>query len=147
MPNDDATNTDEYHPIGSGTSYQIHPPTNAKIKELVQIELRAVTGGGLQQKKQRARTFGWDPANVIPGYERTETVEEGGEEVEVTRANDLEMLSFPAHMREAAEVLFIGLDFDEEGLGEDQLRIDEVQRAIADFTSRVFGTNGGLMTS
>jgi len=30
---------------------------------------------------------------------------------------------------------------------EDQLRIDEVQRAIGDFTSRVFGTSGGLMTS
>jgi hypothetical protein len=141
MATDASFTDDEYHPLAStDQTYALYPPTNEKVKQLVRVELRAITGGSLQQKKQRARTFGWDPVDVIPGYEREEAVEEDGEEKTVTHSNDLEPLSFPEHMRGAANTLFIGLEVGNDDA--DQLRIDEIQRAISDFTERAFGTSG-----
>lgn len=131
MPQD----ADEYY-VFTDEKYPIQPPTNGRIKELTRLQLRAPHAASLSEKKQMARSFGWDPTDVIPGHSREETVERGGEEDTVVRDNDLGRLTLPEYFARAAEVVL--RDCDTEGRV-DEVRVDEVQDALQDFTERGFG--------
>jgi len=144
MPSDGA-DTDEKYEIFPDEYFQLHPPTNGKLKALMQLELRSRSGGTLQQKVETAKTMGWDPTDVIPGHSREETVEEDGEEITVTRDNDLEPIGLFDYLAQAAETLCIGCD-DATGRV-DEVRADEVRRAVDDFTTRAFGTSGAQRIS
>ncbi|WP_118827667.1 hypothetical protein [Salinibacter ruber] len=135
-------NADEYH-VFTDEAHPMQPPTNGRVKDLMRLQLRSPMAGSLPEKKQVARSFGWDPADVLPKYSREETVEEGGEEKTITRDNDLEPLSVTGYFARAAEVVLEGCDTDGR---EDEVRMDEVRRAIEDFTERGIGTNDGSMT-
>ena len=152
MSNDGAQNDQEYQVIGDpgAPGYEMHPPTNAKLKEVTRLELRGPAS--LSGKKDTARTMGWDPAEVIPGHSREEEVD--GETITID--NDLGELSFLDSVTHIAGALFIGLEVEEdEGdlvlvdtesgntWSADHLRIDVVQKARQDFMNGVFGTSAG----
>jgi hypothetical protein len=129
--------------ILDGEEFELASPTNARVKELSRLELRAPNRGDLAGRKQLAREMGWDPTDVIPGYTRTETVERNGEEKEIERSNDLDQLTLLEYITEAAEVVCEGVD----NLNEDDVRMDEARVAIGDFTNAAFGMSAGFETS
>lgn len=137
--------SDEYQVFsGKESTYALHAPTSQRVQDLMRIELRARTsvvvrsatagrGDGQASRIKIAEQMGFDPAKVIPDHSRVE--EEGEESVEIT--GDVEWLSHTDYLREAAEIIFIGVDDAERG----DLRLDTVQEAIGDFTRGALGMN------
>lgn len=120
--------SDTYQPFGdSKEEYELAPPTNARMKRLIRSELKADLGQ-TSAEAEVARTFGWEPAQVVPGY-----TGDGGEE------NDVEAISFPEHMADAVEICLEGADPDGR---EGDVRVDEASRAKADFMRRATAING-----
>lgn len=124
-------------------TYALHPPTSERVQELMRIELRARTsvvvraaasaGGDDQASRIKiAEQMGFDPAKTIPDHSRVEEGEEG-ESVEID--GDAEWLSHTEYLREAAEIIFIGVEDAERG----DLRLDTVQEAIGHFTTGALG--------
>lgn len=133
---------DQYEAFSDET-FALAPPTNGRVKRLMELELRSTMGGPLHVKKETARMMGWDPADKIPGHSREETVEQGGEEKEVTRDNNLDPLPLPDYTAKAAEVVLLGCETEGR---EDELRIGEVREAINDFTERGLGMSADSAT-
>jgi len=125
----------QYEPFGDGRKYELLPPTSARVKELLTLELRLP--GGRKEKIQTAQSLGLEPHRVIPNH--TKEVEEDGEAVEL--GNDREEVGFFQFLSEAAPVLFRGLDAADV---DEEIRVDVVREAKQDFSERAFGTSGGF---
>jgi hypothetical protein len=111
-----------YQPFeGEETEVALEAPTNARVKELMRLELRLTTAGAQEQREEMAETLGLDPTRCVPSDD-----------------NDVAELPPFEYIPEAAEVV-LGIDVDGKS---DSLRLDVAQDAIQDFTSGVRLTNG-----
>jgi len=107
------------------TEVGLEAPTNARVKELMRLELRLTTAGTQEQREEMAETLGLDPTRCVPSED-----------------NDVEELPPFEYMPKAAGVV-LGIDTDGKS---DSLRLDVAQDAIQDFTSGVRLTNGATGT-
>jgi hypothetical protein len=115
-----------YKPFeGEETEVALEAPTNARVKELMRLELRLTTAGTQEQREEMAKTLGLDPGRCVPAED-----------------NDVQELSPFAYLPKAAGVV-LGIDV---GGKSDSLRLDVAQDAIQDFTSGVRLTNGATGT-
>jgi len=111
-----------YQPFeGEETEVSLQAPTNARVKELMRLELRLTTAGTKEQRKEMAETLGLDPTRCVPSED-----------------NDIVELPPFEYIPKAAGVV-LGIDIDGKA---DSLRLDVAQDAIQDFTSGVRLTNG-----
>jgi len=115
-----------YQPFeGEETEVGLEAPTNARVKELMRLELRLTTAGTQEQREEMAETLGLDPTRCVPSEE-----------------NDVDELPPFEYIPKAAEVV-LGIDTDGKS---DALLLDVAQDAIQDFTSGVRLTNGATGT-
>lgn len=111
-----------YQPFeGEETEVGLEAPTNARVKELMRLELRLTTAGTQEQREEMAETLGLDPARCVPSED-----------------NDVSALPPFEYIPRAAGVV-LGIDV---GRKSDALRLDVAQDAIQDFTSGVRLTSG-----